>query len=109
MFPIWLRFRGGKGVATGLGAMAILNPVVAFLGLSIWGVTFKFTKISSLSAILAFSLMPVIAFFLGYGFLRILCVVIAFYYCKTSSEYKKFNTGNRDWDFTKKVKQTYRI
>lgn len=68
MFPIWLGFRGGKGVATGLGAMAILNPMIAFLGLSIWGITFKFTKISSLSAILAFSLMPVMAFFLGYDF-----------------------------------------
>ena len=60
--------QGGKGVATGFGAMMVLNPVVALLGLSIWGITFKFTKISSVSAIAAFSLIPVITIFLGHDF-----------------------------------------
>lgn len=34
VFPVWLRFRGGKGIATGLGVMSVLQPVTAMLGLA---------------------------------------------------------------------------
>jgi len=61
MFPIWLRFRGGKGVATGLGvALAACWPEGALMCV-IWLVGAKVTKISSASALAAFVASPFLA------------------------------------------------
>lgn len=53
IFPIWLRFKGGKGVATFLGTMLALNPLNVLFALMVWGVTVYFSRYSSLGAILA--------------------------------------------------------
>ena len=53
IFPIWLRFKGGKGVATFLGTMLALNPLNVLFALMVWGVTIYFSRYSSLGAILA--------------------------------------------------------
>lgn len=61
MFPVWLRFRGGKGVATGLGvALAACWPEGALMCL-IWLAGAKLTKISSASALAAFVASPFLA------------------------------------------------
>jgi glycerol-3-phosphate acyltransferase PlsY len=61
MFPVWLRFRGGKGVATGLGvALAACWPAGALMCL-IWLIGAKVTKISSASALAAFVASPFLA------------------------------------------------
>jgi glycerol-3-phosphate acyltransferase PlsY len=61
MFPVWLRFRGGKGVATGLGvALAACWPQGALMCL-IWLIGAKVTKISSASALAAFVAAPFLA------------------------------------------------
>ncbi|MCB8879855.1 glycerol-3-phosphate 1-O-acyltransferase PlsY [Acidisoma cellulosilytica] len=61
MFPVWLRFRGGKGVATGLGvALAACWPQGVLMCL-IWLVGAKITKISSASALAAFVAAPFLA------------------------------------------------
>lgn len=62
IFPIWLKFKGGKGVATGFGTALALIPLQAFLALLVWLVIFLITRISSLSAIAAVSLLPFIVF-----------------------------------------------
>ena len=68
IFPIWLKFKGGKGVATAIGVIAALNPVLALSIAIAWLVTFKLTRFSSLSALTAFavatglSLSPVTGF-----------------------------------------------
>lgn len=36
VFPVWLRFRGGKGIATGLGVVGVLSPVAAIIGTAIY-------------------------------------------------------------------------
>lgn len=64
-FPIWLRFKGGKGVATTFGTVLMLSPPLALaLGLT-WLVVAIFTRYSSLSAIVAFILSPLWAYFLS--------------------------------------------
>jgi len=53
IFPIWLKFRGGKGVATVLGVMLGLNPFIALLMSIIWIAIFKFSKISSVASLVS--------------------------------------------------------
>jgi glycerol-3-phosphate acyltransferase PlsY len=77
MFPVWLRFRGGKGVATGLGvALAACWPEGVIMCL-IWLVGAKTTRISSASALLAFILSPLLAWGFGGPARAILALVVA--------------------------------
>jgi glycerol-3-phosphate acyltransferase PlsY len=57
-FSIFLGFRGGKGVATGLGVLCIYAPPVALLTVAIWLIVAALTKYSSLGAIVSFGLLP---------------------------------------------------
>lgn len=63
-FPVWLKFKGGKGVASTFGFIIATNPQVALLALLTWLVMAFTSKYSSLSAIIAALLTPVYAFFL---------------------------------------------
>lgn len=77
-FPIWLKFKGGKGVATTLGTLIALAPTVGIAAVLIWlGMALIF-KISSLSALVAIGLSPLIAHFIyADSNLSILCALIA--------------------------------
>ena len=57
-FPIWLRFNGGKGVATSAGALFGLAPVAALVGVAIWAVTFWLTGYVSVASIAAAAALP---------------------------------------------------
>ena len=56
IFPVWLKFRGGKGVATFLGAMIALDWRVGLACCATWAATAAVTRISSLSALVAAAL-----------------------------------------------------
>ncbi|MBY0281497.1 MAG: glycerol-3-phosphate 1-O-acyltransferase PlsY [Alphaproteobacteria bacterium] len=62
IFPVWLRFKGGKGVATALGAYLAINPLLGLLIALVWLLVAKVGKISSLSALVAFCLAPLLSF-----------------------------------------------
>ena len=57
-FPVWLGFRGGKGVATSAGALFGLAPVAALVGVAIWIVTFWLTRYVSVASIAAAAALP---------------------------------------------------
>jgi acyl phosphate:glycerol-3-phosphate acyltransferase len=57
-FSIFLKFRGGKGVATSLGVALVLSPYAALLAATIWLMTFRITRYSSLGGIVAFCAFP---------------------------------------------------
>jgi len=60
MFPIWLKFKGGKGVATTFGVFTAINPLLALILLIIWiGIAYAF-RYSSLSALMTSALAPFI-------------------------------------------------
>lgn len=63
IFPLWLKFKGGKGVATYAGGLTAISWPLGLMGIGIWILTIKVTRISSLSAILAAVSIPLIAFF----------------------------------------------
>jgi acyl phosphate:glycerol-3-phosphate acyltransferase len=64
MFPIWLRFRGGKGVATGLGVILPICWQAAGLGVLLWLVVVAFWRYSSLGSIAAAVAMPIFVYVL---------------------------------------------
>jgi acyl phosphate:glycerol-3-phosphate acyltransferase len=59
-FPVWLRFKGGKGVATSAGALFGLAPIAALLGVAIWVLTFWLTRYVSVASIAAAAALPLI-------------------------------------------------
>ena len=62
LFPVWLDFKGGKGVAVFIGAMLIMSPLTGLMFLAIWLVTAIAFRMSSLSAISALILtLPFLA------------------------------------------------
>jgi acyl phosphate:glycerol-3-phosphate acyltransferase len=57
-FPVWLHFKGGKGVATSAGALFGLAPVAALVGSAIWILTFWLTRYVSVASIAAAAALP---------------------------------------------------
>ena len=62
-FPIWLKFKGGKGVATGLGAILFLNLTIGIIALLIWIIITKLFKMSSLSALFTYFILPILIYY----------------------------------------------
>jgi glycerol-3-phosphate acyltransferase PlsY len=60
-FPIWLRFKGGKGVATTLGTILAAAPLVGAMACATWAVIAALFRYSSLAALTALALAPVYA------------------------------------------------
>ncbi|SDL88542.1 acyl-phosphate glycerol-3-phosphate acyltransferase [Paracoccus chinensis] len=65
LFPVFLGFRGGKGVATFLGTLIALSWPIGLMACGLWLLTAAVTRISSLSALVAAAGAPVLA--LGFG------------------------------------------
>jgi glycerol-3-phosphate acyltransferase PlsY len=59
VFPIWLGFKGGKGVASALGVFIAIAPLAALCALGIFILVFAITRYVSLASILAAVMMPV--------------------------------------------------
>lgn len=64
-YPIWLGFKGGKGVATYAGLLVFASPLALAVGAPIWLILFAATRISSLAALTAAAFVPLGAFLLG--------------------------------------------
>lgn len=76
-FPVWLGFKGGKGVATFLGlALAVAWPV-GLLMCATWLLMAVVCRYSSLSALTAAALSPVYAYFTGYQNMTVLFIALA--------------------------------
>ncbi len=65
IFPIFLGFRGGKGVATGLGAILGLNPMLGGIMIGFWVGAVGIWRYSSGGALTAFAALPVLSLMLG--------------------------------------------
>ena len=64
LYPIYHKFKGGKGVATALGVMLAVSGWLALACLMTWVIVFAISRVSSLSAIVAAALSPIYAWFL---------------------------------------------
>ena len=63
MFPVWLRFHGGKGVATGVGAFFALAPAQVGIAVAIFLIVVALTRYVSLGSIVATAAFPVLVWF----------------------------------------------
>lgn len=63
-FPVYYGFSGGKGVATAIGFILGFNWMIGLVVVGIWLIVAKVFKFSSLAALIAFSLLPIIYYFI---------------------------------------------
>ncbi|HLY43855.1 MAG TPA: glycerol-3-phosphate 1-O-acyltransferase PlsY [Terracidiphilus sp.] len=67
MFPVWLRFKGGKGVATGFGVFLVAAPWAALAAITLFALVLAASRYVSLASILGAASFPVFAWFLVHG------------------------------------------
>jgi glycerol-3-phosphate acyltransferase PlsY len=82
IFPVWLNFKGGKGIATCLGILAALSWPVALMGAATWLVAALVWRISSLAALIAAAATPVYMFAFDrwqYGIGAMILAVLVFF------------------------------
>ena len=63
VFPLWLKFKGGKGVAPYVGILFSINLIYGIVFVSIWIITFLISKYSSLASLIASFTIPIYLFF----------------------------------------------
>ena len=68
IFPFWLKFRGGKGVATYIGFLLGLNPYIGLSFLIVWLIIAIITKYSSLGSLIAILITPIYFIFIDFNF-----------------------------------------
>ena len=82
-FPIWLKFKGGKGIATSLGVILSIDFFISLCLLTIWILVFLIFKISSLSALISSTSFPILIFFkyekVNLLYLSILLTIFVFF------------------------------
>lgn len=94
LFPVWLGFKGGKGVATFIGVLIGLKPLAALIFCLIWlGVAFA-SKYSSLSALVASAASPIVLWLLGEpGMAGIAVVLVALLWWKHGQNISRLLAG----------------
>ncbi len=76
IFPIYLKFKGGKGVATMFGVVLPWMPLVTVISFVIWFISFKLSRYVSLASILAGLSLPVLAWINGEAVEAIACCIV---------------------------------
>ena len=65
VYPIFFKFKGGKGVATGLGCLLAMSPLLGIIGFVTWIVIAAIFRYASLAALVTFVLVPFYSLFLA--------------------------------------------
>ena len=94
IFPVWLGFRGGKGVATFLGTLLALHPLVGLACIITWLAVAFTTRLSSMAALISAATSTFWMFTLGYGqgfFLGIALTVLI--YLRHSENIRRLKAG----------------
>lgn len=95
LYSIFLKFTGGKGVATFLGLMIALNPIIGFSCIAGWVITAAIFRISSLSALVAASISAAISLYLQEKNLAILALLLCILiFIKHKDNIKRIISGN---------------
>jgi glycerol-3-phosphate acyltransferase PlsY len=93
LFPVWIGFRGGKGVATFLGTLLALAPLAGVAACATWLVTAAVFRISSLSALVAAALAPLYMLALGEGGTLAAALMAALVYVRHGTNIARLRAG----------------
>jgi glycerol-3-phosphate acyltransferase PlsY len=94
LFPVWLGFKGGKGVATGYGVLFAAAWPVALLACLAWLLMAKFGRISSLAALTSFAVAPIAAIFLtGAGVVYLSFTIAVLVYLRHHDNIRRLLAG----------------
>ena len=81
VFPVWLKFKGGKGVATYVGILFSINIILGLIFIISWAITFLISKYSSLSSLVASLMVPIyLAIFENYNSLFFIIMFVLIFY-----------------------------
>lgn len=93
-FPVWLGFRGGKGVATFLGILLALAWPLGVVACLAWLVTAVVSRISSLSALVSAGVSPIAAALIGHGaVVTLACALAALIFWRHWSNIQRLRNG----------------
>ena len=93
-FPVWLRFKGGKGVATYFGLMIALSPIVGLAAGAIWIVVAAIGRYSSAAALFAAGWAPLIVAYITDGQLFVLsCILAVLIYARHRANIKRLRAS----------------
>ena len=95
LFPIWLKFKGGKGISTLIGILLAYNTIFCFIYLITWLISALIFRYSSLSAILATFINLIIFFTFDPNFLYLLLISLLIIFMHFSN-IKRLVSGNED-------------
>ena len=95
VYPVWLRFRGGKGVATACGVFSMLVPAAVPPALAIFIAAIWVTKYISLGSLLASLMLPAIAYAIGSPMPSVVaaCIASAIIVFRHRSNVRRLRTG----------------
>jgi glycerol-3-phosphate acyltransferase PlsY len=94
LYPVWLNFKGGKGVATFLGTLLALDWRLGLAACAIWLATALLTRISSLSALVAAALSPLVALWLdGARLALVVAFMAALIFIRHHANIARIRTG----------------
>jgi glycerol-3-phosphate acyltransferase PlsY len=94
LFPVWLGFKGGKGVATFIGVLIGLKPLAALAFVALWLALALTTRYSSLSALIASAATPIVLWLLGEPRMAgVAVVLVALLWWKHSENIKRLLAG----------------
>ncbi len=99
MFPVWLKFRGGKGVATGFGVFLVAAPWAALSAITVFAIIFAITRYVSLGSIIGAASFPVFAWFMVRGerpafFIAVQAIVALLIIVKHHPNIRRLLAGN---------------
>ena len=81
VFPVWLKFKGGKGVATYVGILFSINLILGLIFIISWSITFLISKYSSLSSLVASLIVPVyLIIFVNYNSIFFIIMFVLIFY-----------------------------
>jgi glycerol-3-phosphate acyltransferase PlsY len=109
MFPVWLRFKGGKGVATGFGVFLVAAPLAALSAITLFAIVLAITRYVSVASILGAASFPAFAWLLARGdrppfFIAVQCAVALLIIVKHHQNIRRLIAGAETRFGSKKVR-----
>ncbi|WP_375664181.1 MULTISPECIES: glycerol-3-phosphate 1-O-acyltransferase PlsY [unclassified Bartonella] len=94
LFPVWLKFKGGKGVATYLGVCLGIYWPAAIIFIIVWSAIFLLMRYSSLSALIAVTITPIFVFYFSASYFYCMLIVMSvFVFIKHSANISRLLIG----------------